>query len=185
MKHDITSRTGAPANTALPICETQVAVVLEQHCFLLNDGRLARQAISCLITPEVGDRVLAITSQDDNAYILHILQRQNLEQAMLSVPGVDRLAVQQNQINLYAKDQLQLNALRDVEINAATGVMRINAHSLFTTVTESMVQNARNFVGLAEHYLVEVKLLLRLHSQQALITAEKDVKIDGERISMG
>lgn len=165
--------------------EAQVAVVLKQNGYLLNDGRIARQALSCLITPEVGDCVLAAAGRDGSPYIVHILQRNNLETAQLSVPGANQILLQQNQITVCASDQLALRALHDVEISAAGGVLSLNARNLFTTVHESLVQNARNYIGKAEQYLLEVKQLLRLHGQQTLITAEKDVKVDGERISMG
>ncbi|MBL8511024.1 MAG: DUF3540 domain-containing protein, partial [Betaproteobacteria bacterium] len=55
----------------------------------------------------------------------------------------------------------------------------------FTQVSETLVQSARHTVGRAEHYLMEVKKLLRLQGKQVMVTAEKDVKVDGERISMG
>jgi hypothetical protein len=174
-----------PAPSPLNLCEAQVAVILEQHCYLLTDGRVARQAVSCLITPEVGDRVLSTVCQDDTPYILHILHRNSLELAQMSAPGIKKLALRQEQISLSATDKITLHALRDVEISAAVGVMRLNARNLFTTVNESLVQNVRNYIGKAEQYLLEVKQLMRLHGQQTLITAEKDVKVDGERISMG
>jgi hypothetical protein len=180
-----TNKIPPSAPSPLSLAQAQIVVVLEQHSYLLNDGRVARQALSCLITPEVGDRVLTTMCQDDAPYILHILHRTNLEQAQLSAPGVSQLALRQDRISVGASDSISLHALRDIDISAATGVMRINARNLFTTVNESMVQNVRNYIGKAEQYLLEVKQLLRLHGQQALITAEKDVKVDGERISMG
>ncbi|MFZ6675475.1 DUF3540 domain-containing protein [Undibacterium sp. Xuan67W] len=180
-----TNQLPPPAPSPLTLCEAQVVVVLENHCYLLNDGRVARQAISCLITPDVGDRVLSAVCQDETPYILHILQRLNLEQAQMSAPGIRKLALRQQEISVSATDKIALQALHDVEISAAVGVMHMNARNLFTTVNDSMVQNVRNYIGKADQYLLEVKQLLRLHGQQTLITAEKDVKVDGERISMG
>jgi len=88
-------------------------------------------------------------------------------------------------VSIRATEQIALHALRDVDITAATGVLSLNARNLFTTVQESLVQNVRHFVGKAEQYLLDAKQLLKLHGKQALITAEHDVKVDGERISMG
>lgn len=180
-----TNKSLPQAPVPLYLIEARVVVSLAADSYLLNDGRAARQAISCLIRPEIGDHVLAATCYDDTPYILHILSRNNLQQAHLSVPGVQQLCINQNQVQLNASDSIALNALTDIDINAATGVLTVNARNLFTTVSESLVQNVQHFVGQAEHYLLEVKQLLRLHGQQALITAEKDVKVDAERISMG
>jgi hypothetical protein len=64
-------------------------------------------------------------------------------------------------------------------------VLRLTARNLFTTVSESLVQNVRNYIGQAEQYLLDVRQVLRMHGKQASVTAEQDVKIDAERISMG
>lgn len=175
----------APMPAAPAWVEAQIAVTLEHHCYLLNDGRLARQAVTCIITPQVGDRVLVAGCQDGTPYVVHILQRNEMESACLSVPGVEKLGIEQSHISLHCTEQLALHSLRDIEITAATGVLALNARNLFTTVNETLVQNVRNYIGKASQYLLEVKQLLRLHGQQTLITAEKDVKVDGERISMG
>lgn len=173
-----------PQPLPLALTEASIVVAIEPHAYLLNDGRIARQALSCLIRPEIGDHVLASACQHDT-YILHILQRHGLRQAQLSVPGVSDLRIEQEQLSLMASDSIRLRALHDVEVSAASGVLSLNARNLFTTVQESLVQHAGHFIGKAGHYLLEVRQLLRLHSQQALITAEEDVKVDGERISMG
>lgn len=180
-----TTKTTPPSPSPLYLIESRIVVSLQLGSYLLNDGRAARQALSCLIRPEVGDHVLAATCNDDTPYILHILHRNNLQQAELSVPGAQHLCITQQQLSLNANDSIVLNALVDVDVNAATGVLRLNARNLFTSVSESLVQSVGQFVGKAEHYLLEVKQFLRLHGQQALITAEQDIKVDAERISMG
>jgi hypothetical protein len=174
-----------PSPLPLYLVEAKIVVALEQHAYLLNDGRLAHQALSCLICPEVGDHILVAACHNETSYILHILQRGELRQARLSVPGMHELSIEQDRINLNAGDALALRALNDVEVSAATGVLSLNGRNLFTTVHESLVQNVGQFIGKAGHYLLEVRQLLRLHSQQTLITAEQDIKVDGERISMG
>lgn len=169
----------------LYLVEAKIVVALEQHAYLLNDGRVVHQALSCLIRPEVGDHVLVAACHNETSYILHILQRNELRQVQLSAPGAHEMCIEQEQISLSANDSIALRALSDVEVSAATGVLSLNGRNLFTTVHDSLVQNVGHFIGKAEHYLLEVRQLLRLHSQQTLITAEQDVKVDGERISMG
>jgi len=181
----------APAASKLPqplplhLVEAKIVVALERHSYLLDDGRVARQALSCLLRPEVGDQVLAASGQNDTPYILHVLERPGLQQVQLSAPGAHALCIEQAEITLSAADSIALRALRDVEVSAATGVLSLNSRNLFATVQDSLVQNVGNFIGKAGHYLLEVRQLLRLHGQQALVTAEQDVKVDAERISMG
>jgi hypothetical protein len=174
-----------PPPLPLHLVEAKIVVALEQHAYLLNDGRMAHQALSCLVRPEVGDHVLTATCQNDASYILHILHRTEPKQVRLGVPGASEMRIEQARITLDAIENIALQSLADVEVSAATGVLSLNGRNLFTTVHESLVQSVGHFVGKAEHYLLEVRQLLRMHGQQAIVTAEQDVKVDGERISMG
>jgi len=180
-----TSKT--PASVVPDLAEAQIAVALDNNCYLLDDGRLAKQAASCLLQPEAGDRILTVSCRDGDNYVVHVLSRAGgcEDAAELNVPGARQLTIRQPQVSISATEQIALHALRDVDITAATGVLSLNARNLFTTVQESLVQNVRHFVGKAEQYLLDAKQLLKLHGKQALVTAEHDVKVDGERISMG
>ena len=179
-------QTSKPPTSLNPAwAEAQIAVMLDDHCYLLVDGRLARQAVSCLITPEPGDRILTVSCRDGDHYIVHVLNRVEDNAAELSVPGTQQLVIRQSHISMNATEKIALNALHDIDITAATGVLSLNARNLFSTVHDSLVQNVRNYVGRAEQYLLDVRQLLKLNGQQTLITAEQDVKVDGERVSIG
>jgi hypothetical protein len=176
----------APAHGLAPVwSEACIAVVLDDHRFLLDDGRLARQALSCLVLPQVGDRVLVSSSAGAEAYVVHVLSRNNLHAARLAVPGAAELHIEQESVALHAEGTIALHCLRDVEIAAATGVLTLNANNLFSTVNESKVESVRHYVGKAEHYLLDAGQLLRLQGRQAMLLAEQDVKIDSDRISVG
>jgi hypothetical protein len=174
-----------PPPLPLRLVEAKIIVALEQHAYLLNDGRMAHQALSCLVRPEVGDHVLTATCQNDTSYILHILQRTEPKHVQLGAPGASEMRIEQARITLNAEENIALHSLADVEVTAATGVLSLNGRNLFTTVHESLVQSVGHFIGKAEHYLLDVRQLLRMHGQQVIVTAEQDVKVDGERISMG
>ncbi|WP_338847060.1 DUF3540 domain-containing protein [Massilia sp. W12] len=180
-----TDKQAPPAPLPLQLSEARIAVVLQGQGFMLDDGRVARQALSCLVTPEVGDHVLTAAGHDNPPYILHVLARQNPQHVALSVPGAGKVSLQQDTIELQAQQAIALQALRDIEISAATGVLQLNACNLFSTVHESVVQHMRHYVGRAQHFLLEAEQLLRLHGEQTLITAEQDIKVDSERISLG
>lgn len=183
----------APGSAAAPSCapaaaamaEAQIAVALGEHRFLLADGRVARQALSCVVAPEIGDRVLAAACAGGELFILHLLQRADPALAELSVPGAAELRILQARITVQALDQLALHSLRDLEVGAATGLLSMHADNMATTVNQALVQNMRHYVGNAEQYLLDVHALLRLQGQQTIICAERDVKLDGQRISVG
>lgn len=155
----------------------------EEGCFRLDDGRLARQALSCVIAPAAGDRVLILDGEE--SFILHVLARPQLDAALLAVPGAGSLAIRQKRIELSATEHAAMRSLRDLELTAAGGTLALNARNLFTTVAESLIENVRDYVGRFAQHLMEAKGLVRMHSGQALMTAEKEFRVDGERISLG
>jgi len=165
--------------------EATIAVELANGNYLLDDGRVARQAASCVVTPALGDRVLVAACRPNDNYIVHLLTRQQCEEASLGVPGARRVTICQPELVLGASERLALHSLRDVEVTAASGTLSLTARNLFSTVAESMVENVRHYVGSIEQYLLDVKSMLRMHGKQASITAENDIKVDAERISMG
>lgn len=167
------------------LTETRVAMVLDEaHC-LLASGRQASRALSCLVEPLAGDLVLAAQSEA-GCYVLHVLAREaRPEPTALSVAGASGLSLRGRRVAIHALDSLELMSARDASMTAATGNLSLTARNLFETVSESLVQQSRHFVGKAGQFLLEVRHLLKLHGQDALITAERDIKADAERISMG
>lgn len=180
-----TQTSSSPVPNSPVWAEACIAVEMQDGSFLLDDGRLAQPAVSCLLKPIAGDKVLVAMAKQGDTYIVHLLHRPRSVSACLSVPGMKQLTIMQQQVEVNAFDGLALRALGDVEVTASTGVLRLTARNLFTTVSESLVQNVRNYIGQAEQYLLDVRQVLRLHGKQASVTAEQDVKIDAERISMG
>ncbi|ALU89501.1 hypothetical protein Hrubri_2316 [Herbaspirillum rubrisubalbicans M1] len=183
--HAIESTQATPAPLGPNWSEAQVVLELNDGNYLLDDGRVAQQALSCLLKPCVGDKALITVCQHGDIYILHLLQRQRGTSACLNLPGVQQLTITQPQIGIVATGDLGLAALGDVEVTASSGVLRLNARNLFTTVSESLVENVQHYIGRVGQYLLDVTDLFRVHGQQTSITAEQDVKIDAERISLG
>ena len=165
--------------------EAQVARRMEDGRWRLDDGRAAQRALSCLIEPMPGDRVLVAAAGDDECYVVHVLARGRAERALLSVPGASALTIAQARIDIGATERVAIRSLRDVEVSAVSGVLALNARNLFATVSDSLVENARHYVGRIGDFLLDVSSLLRAHGKQALVTAEEDIKMDAKRISMG
>lgn len=165
--------------------ETRVAMVLDaDHC-LLTSGRQAMRAVSCLVEPLAGDVVL-VAQSEATCHVLHVLERGSTHTAIaVSAPGNKEMSLRGNKLSMYALETIDLMSARDLNVTAATGNLSLNARNLFATVSESFVQQSRHFIGKAGQYLLDVRHLLKLHGQDALITAERDIKADAERISMG
>lgn len=184
----LTSRNAAPLAPRLH--EAAVAVELDGPRFLLDDGRVAGMALTCLIEPRVGDSVLVVERADASRSIVHILARSadasaGPAEATLSVAGIEKLTIAQTSIDIVAIERAALRSMKDAEVVAAAGTLTVTANDLVRTVAQSVVDVLRHYVGHAEHYLLDVDQLLRQHGRQVMVTAEKDVKVDADRISMG
>ncbi len=163
--------------------EACISQCLAGTSFRLSDGRLACQALSCVVTPEAGDQVVLLHSAS-GLYISHVLQRQGLR-AQLAVPGMDTLAITQHSVAINAKSALALRSLGDIDVISAQGSVALSARHVLTSASETLVQNAQHLVSHAQHCVLQVAALLRVHGKQTLITAEQDMKLDAERISLG
>lgn len=164
--------------------ESQVSQCLAPGHYRLSDGRLAQQAASCLLTPEPGDGVLLVQAPSGR-YITQVLWRNQSARAQLSVPGAQVLAIAQGSVELNGTQQIALRSLGDVELTSAHGAVSLNARHILSSAAETMVHNAQHLVTHVQHFVLQVTQLLRVHGRQALITAEQDMKLDAERISLG
>ena len=180
------ARHAKPVQPAAPAWfEATVHAAAGRDAWRLDDGRSARQAVSCLVTPQPGDRVLLVATADGECFVLHVLARADGGRATLAVPGADAVSIRQAEVDIAATRRLALRAAGDVEVTSVQGALSLNARQVFASAAESLVQTARTYVGQVEQFLVDARQFLRLHGEQAMITARQDAKIDAERISLG
>lgn len=170
---------------AASLIDSRIAVLFDDGSCLLGNGSRARRAFSCLVEPQTGDRVLASRLEDGSCHVLHIIERDDADKACLSVPGASTLALRQSRIDLHAGKSLHMGSAGEASLSAAGGTLSLNGRNLFITVSESIVEQACHYVGKIGQYLLDVRELLRLHGNDALLTAARDIKVDAERISMG
>jgi len=176
-----------PAVAVAPaeMIDTRIALLFDDGSCLLGNGMRALRAVSCLVEPQIGDRVLASAAADGLCHVLHILARSEGDSASLSVPGASGVALRQSRIALHAGESLHLGSAGEASLSAAGGTLSLNGRNLFVTVADSIVEQASHYVGKIGQYLLDVRALMRLHGNDALITAARDIKVDAERISMG
>lgn len=173
------------APVAVALTDARVAMLFDDGGCLLDDGRRARRAVSCLVELQPGDRVLAASGAEGDTHVLHVLVRPPGGDAAVSVPGAHALAVRQPRIALHAQERVDIGSAGDVAVTAAGGSLSLEGRSVFVRAVDSLVQQAEHLIGRAGQYLLDARGLLRLHGEHALITAERDVKVDADRISMG
>lgn len=169
------------AATALRSCRLSAAV---DDRWRLADGRVARLATGCLLRPLAGDLVL-VADTPEGAFVVQVLDRADGQTADLSVPGAARLRIGQRRLELNASDAMALRALRDLDLESATGSLSLSGRNLVLTALDSLLEQVRQRIGLADEICMRAKRLFRLHGGDAFVTADKDVRIDGERINVG
>ena len=179
-----TPQAAAETAASTSLIETRIAVVFDDGRCLLANGSRAERALSCLVEPVAGDRVL-VCAGEGGAYVLHILARPGNVDAHLSVPGADSVSLRQPRIAMMAAESLELASAADASLSAVSGTLSLTGQNLFSTFTDTIVEHASHCIGKFGQCLLEARQLFRLHGEHALITAERDVKVDGERISVG
>lgn len=173
----------AQPGRAHALLELRVTAAPEADVYPLSDGRGARAAVSCLVRPAPGDRVL-VSDSGAEAFILHILAREPGGRASLSVPGADEVCLEQERVTLRAHRRLALHSLHDLELTAAATLSQ-SAANQFVHVAQALIETLNQHVSHAHTRAWECEALLAMHAGQVLFTAESDFRVDAERISLG
>ncbi|EMF07055.1 DUF3540 domain-containing protein [Serratia marcescens] len=178
------------------------------HCFANGSlnvesggrGWHCQRAASCVITPQLGDRVL-IAGIDQQVWLLAVLEPANPNVSELSVPGdlrihssgelslsSEALRVSANQGDChisemqYTGDKLVswVSLLRIVGKQSESIWQTITqvSHTLLRTTRQTELVRAGQLDMKAEDYA-------RLHAQNTIITSTAITKVDAEQIHMG
>ena len=175
----------SPANTW---CDAYIKDIVNnglQNSYWLSNGHCASRSAGCLLEPEKGDQVLLYCNESGETFITQVLHKNEPAVARINIDGVKKLAIEQAEISLLAKNDISLTSLTNIDICAITGDLTLQVNNLISSVRETVVENARHRISKAFTYALDVTGLMRIQSEQGVVTAEKDLKIDAERISMG
>ena len=181
----------------------RVTGVLEKAVLVEIAGRshAARQAASCLLSPQIGDVVMCSASRL-GIHVLHVLERSAPECATVCAPGAKRLVLEQPAIDVRTEELDATAARARVKVErmhlfsrlvaVAAGGLDLVADRvkriarLETTSAEDSVRTVRNTDTLrAGHILHDASEVMSLRSGIALVEARGDVRVNGERITMG
>jgi len=196
------------AGAAVPLQTLETAIILETEgstirgCFA--DGRIAElhRAYGCLLEPRVDDRVL-VAGLAGTAHLIQILDRPEPADATLSVPGAPSLTLEQSDMTVRA-DSL---AVETATVTLKTGSGRLIGKALTAIADglEVVAQRVRRVAGQesstaedsvrvvantetvkARHLVQESEQTMSLRSSGVVVVdAASDVRVNGERISLG
>lgn len=82
-------------------------------------------APSCLLQPEIGDKVLVVTDTEGEDYVLAVLTRAGGSGARLSLPANSDLQTQGGTLKISGRDGLSLQSARQVSLQSAQ--LRVDA----------------------------------------------------------
>lgn len=179
-----------------------------------GDAVSARRAAGCLLRPEPGDLVLFDAARGAPAYVLCVLERLGPDGVLdgpgnlrLGCPG--RLELRAGEVSAAAAGAMSLAAgelsveaksgrfgFGHLSVLAAEAGVRLRRGLFSAEVLDSLVTNltqkARTCVRVVEEDILRaggVRQYVRgcffLRSGRAVVRAEEDVSIDGERIDIG
>ncbi len=172
----------------------------------------AARALSCLVEPAAGDRVL-LAQVDGESFVLAVLDRREPGPApvSVSVPGAERVTLSAPHLGLVAGETLALSAAREVTIDSRTLSLRAHALSLVarltTLVADHLRSTARRREIVADQIAVQAQgrtTLVRdldVHeagtlvqtvagissatAATAVMVAQEDLRFDGKRVTVG
>ncbi len=186
------ARTRAPE----PAVTLRMATVTaaDGESFRVSGGSTVRRAAACLLLPMPGDRVLVAGGGGDG-YILSVLERGCSAAADLSVPGAEALRLHAPALEVHAPELLlqvqhttlagrTLSAVLSA-VEAVAGTVRLCADKLVSQAGTSLRVVDAIDSTVAGSVLVQVHQTYALQSEQAVIAASGEVRLDGKQISMG
>lgn len=175
----------------------------------------ARKAVSCLVEPREGDKVLCYFDEL-GSYILSVLESEARDNTHIKIDGSllfeteNDIAFVSENLNLVSRSSTNMlsdkvnitsNAATflfdDIKLHSKKSISNIDHHQLVSKTTETVADtstqrfnNSFRFIECldqlnAGNLMQSVKNLFSTRSKQAVMLADQDVKIDGERIHMG
>lgn len=172
----------------------------------------ARRAASCLLAPAAGDRVLLVTEDGGDAFVLAVLEQRDPSSATISVEGDLSLRSVRGKVTVAAQEGLELvtaatariaatavevGAIEALTVTAAAVKAEMEKVKVFATTLDSFFERVslrakRSFRTVEELDQVKARHLdyaaagnAHLRAENTFVTAQDLVKLDGEQVHIG
>lgn len=211
MNPSVLSLSRTDSNVAIGLSYATVTGRAEKWFFLSEGNGRALRADSCLLEPEYGDSVLVCNGGEKAvSYILAILSRHQHDCASLRLPGDVELRTEQGHLAVQAPKSLSMQS-PEIAMAALSGDMKFQRLDVSAQQTEArfgaaklvaktlnstigrLLQKARDSFRWIENLdetrasrvRIQASERYSLATRNAAILAERQVKIDGEKIDLG
>ena len=190
----------------------RVLEVLEERYSVLTDfgPMVVDRAVSCLVAPEPGDRVLLGLDQEAEGFILAVLERPTPgRQTNLTFPGNVSLTAPQGGLEMKAAEKISLSA-PDLSMNAERGrasigrltflgqkvSARLETFKVVGRAMDAVFKRVVQSLGTSYRYVEEHDELqagsarrlidgaLVIQTENTVHTAEENIKLDAEQIHL-
>lgn len=200
-------------NTAPPLYHSQtidqheyasVISVTEQGYILKPENGssvIAQQAFGCPFTPITDDFVMFVRSANRGIFIVNILQRKHAQCAVIAnehgiaLQSNQKIDISANNINMTSKNTQVISQ----QYSHTSQMLDIKSDSTqfysrtVESISERLVQKVKDSFKIierleqvnAQNIIQNIKNAFIQRSRQVNISAESDVKINGERIHIG
>jgi len=168
---------------------------IEGNYYTLKNNQIslkAKKALSCMIEPSIGDKVMAC-QYDEDTYIVAVLE--SMTSTTVSIVADDINLNAQNSINSFAQKANVVIA----EVSFLTKLLSLKSHavnlisSTYSSITDTLTLKSKNVHQMVEgHMEQQMKSSRRvvkgsdIHQVEESVTISKgQIKIDAEQINMG
>lgn len=181
-------------------------------CLVAGEGwsGAASRATSCVVEPAVGDVVLVSRGPRERVFVLAILEREEPGPATLSVGAGAGLRLAGDSVEIAGRDRVRIDA-GHFDVDAEKATLQVRAVQLvgsavgavvdtldvvgrrLQSVGEVIHQAAGSYLRIsrttdtvqAENLIQKADKVMMLDSAQTVLSARTDVRISGDRITMG
>lgn len=153
----------------------------EDRCIVASqEGEmLCEQAVSCIVRPQPGDRVLVSQDQEEGSYILAVLSHGTAGQGTeLEFAGDVTLRVRQGSLRLAAEDTLECTG-EHYAVYAQSGEIAVAKLSLLGRIIQWQAKKVLAVAESVEH--VFSSLTQRLRESQRYVEEHEDVQCGSAR----
>ncbi|GHA21025.1 hypothetical protein GCM10008090_33710 [Arenicella chitinivorans] len=156
---------------------------VNQGSVTLDEQHVARVAHGLGIRLGVGDYV-AVLDTPEGKFVVALLIAAPREQAYFELPFAEQLQIRARHVDVTGDESVTVRSASDITMECGQHI-RLTCTNLFLTALDSMVNVMRHWVSKFDTGLIRADQVLHSDAENHIITANKDLRLDADRINMG